>query len=64
MKHTKQELIQWQNLPLNIKILMTKERIRNWINEYGEDGVYAAPFAAAEDLLSANSCSSTTTSVV
>lgn len=40
VKHTIQELYQWQNLPLNIKILMTKERIRNWIDEYGEDGVY------------------------
>ena len=48
MKHTKQELIQWQNLPLNIKILMTKERIRNWINEYGEDGVYIS-FSGGKD---------------
>ena len=48
MKHTKKELIQWQNLPLNIKILMTKERIRNWINEYGEDGVYIS-FSGGKD---------------
>ena len=40
MKHTDEELAQWQALPLSIKELMTKERIRNWVNEWGEDGVY------------------------
>lgn len=38
-RHTIQELQQWQSLPLNVKILMTKQRIRDWINEYGEDGI-------------------------
>ena len=41
-KHTIQELLQWQALPLSIKIRMTMERIRNWVNEYGEDGVYVS----------------------
>lgn len=35
-KHTMQELYQWQALPLNIKVLMTAERVRNWVNEFGE----------------------------
>lgn len=47
-KHTLQELKQWQSLPLNIKILMTKERIREWIKEYGEDGVYVS-FSGGKD---------------
>lgn len=37
-KHTLQELQQWQSLPLSIKVAMTKDRIRNWVHEYGEDG--------------------------
>ena len=47
-KHTKQELYQWQALPLNIKVLMTAERIRNWVNEFGENGVYLS-FSAGKD---------------
>ena len=30
MKHTLEELRQWQALPLDIKVLMTMERIRQW----------------------------------
>lgn len=47
-KHTIEELYQWQALPLSIKVLMTKERIRNWVNEYGEDGVYVS-FSGGKD---------------
>lgn len=47
-KHTIQELYQWQVLPLNIKVLMTAERIRNWVNEFGEDGVYLS-FSSGKD---------------
>ena len=47
-KHTLQELQQWQALPLNIKVLMTKDRIRNWIHTYGEDGVYVS-FSGGKD---------------
>ena len=47
-KHTKQELYQWQALPLNIKVRMTAERIRNWVNEFGEDGVYLS-FSGGKD---------------
>jgi 3'-phosphoadenosine 5'-phosphosulfate sulfotransferase (PAPS reductase)/FAD synthetase len=47
-KHTLQELKQWQALPLNIKVLMTKDRIRQWIKEYGEDGVYVS-FSGGKD---------------
>lgn len=43
-----QELYQWQALPLNIKVLMTAERVRNWVNEFGEDGVYLS-FSAGKD---------------
>ena len=47
-KHTMQELYQWQALPLNIKVLMTAERVRNWVNEFGEDGVYLS-FSGGKD---------------
>jgi len=47
-KHTMQELYQWQALPLNIKVRMTAGRIRNWVNEFGEDGVYLS-FSSGKD---------------
>lgn len=37
-KHTLEELKQWQSLPLDVKIMMSCDRIRDWIGEYGEDG--------------------------
>ena len=42
MKHTRQELAQWQALPLGIKVRMTQQRIRDWVREYGVDGVYVS----------------------
>lgn len=48
MKHTDNELKQWQALPLHIKELMTKARIRAWTNEWGEDGVYIS-FSGGKD---------------
>lgn len=47
-KHTIEELYQWQSLPLNVKVLMTKERIREWVREYGIDGVYVS-FSGGKD---------------
>ena len=47
-RHTKEELRQWQALPLEVKILMTKERIRQWVNEFGEDGVCVS-FSGGKD---------------
>ena len=37
-----------QSLPLNAKIEMTKQRIRDWVNEFGEDGVYLS-FSGGKD---------------
>lgn len=34
-KHTMDELKQWQALPLSIKLRMTQQRIRMWVNENG-----------------------------
>lgn len=48
MKHTSEELKRWQSLPLDVKIQMTKSRIRAWIKEYGEDGVYVS-FSGGKD---------------
>lgn len=47
-KHTMEELRQWQALPLSVKLLMTKERIRQWVNEFGEDGVCVS-FSGGKD---------------
>lgn len=48
MKHTYDELRLWQALPLSIKIRMTEERIRMWVKEYTEDGVYLS-FSGGKD---------------
>ena len=36
-KHTRDDLIQMQSLPLSAKILMTKRRIRDWYDYF--DGI-------------------------
>ena len=46
--HTIDELRQLQSMPLSIKIKMTQNRIREWIREYGEDGVYIS-FSGGKD---------------
>ena len=45
---TKTELIMLQSLPLDIKILKTKIRIQEWIDNYGEDKVYVS-FSGGKD---------------
>ena len=47
-RHTLQELKQWQKLPMNIKVAMTAERIRAWVQYFGEDGVYIS-FSGGKD---------------
>lgn len=47
-KHTRDELRQWQALPLSIKVRMSMERIRMWVREYGEEGVYVS-FSGGKD---------------
>lgn len=47
-ERTIQDLWQLQGLPLNLKIRMTKDRIRQWIQTYGEDGVYVS-FSGGKD---------------
>ena len=48
MTRTIQDLQMLQALPLNLKISMTKARIRQWVNEFGEDGVYVS-FSGGKD---------------
>ncbi len=45
---TRQDLQQMQALPLDIKVRMTQNRIRQWVNEYGEDGVFVS-FSGGKD---------------
>lgn len=47
MKHTKNELAQMQSLPLNIKIQMTKRRIREWYEFW--DGQVRVSFSGGKD---------------
>ncbi len=47
-KHTIQELQTRQALPLNLKIALTKSRIRDWVDWYGESGVYVS-FSGGKD---------------
>ena len=45
---TIQDLQQKQALPLNIKVRLTQARIREWINEFDESGVYVS-FSGGKD---------------
>ena len=47
-RHTLPELYQYQALSLNAKIAMTRSRVREWIETYGEDGVYIS-FSGGKD---------------
>jgi len=49
-KHTKEELQELQALPLKVKIMKTKLRIREWVNQYGLNGVYVS-FSGGKDSL-------------
>ena len=48
MARTLQDLQEKQALPLDLKIRLTKDRVRAWINEFGEDGVYIS-FSGGKD---------------
>ena len=37
-----------QALPLNLKVQLTKQRIREWVNHYGLDGVFVS-FSGGKD---------------
>lgn len=47
-KHKLWELKQMQSLSLSAKIQMTRQRIRGWVDEFGEDGVYVS-FSGGKD---------------
>ena len=47
-KHTISDLYQMQSMPLSIKVRMTENRIRGWVEQYGRDGVYVS-FSGGKD---------------
>ena len=47
-KHTRDELALFQSLPLEVKIRMTEDRIRGWVDEYGQEGCYVS-FSGGKD---------------
>ena len=46
--HTIQHLQELQGLPLNLKVKLTKQRIREWVGHFGQDGVYVS-FSGVKD---------------
>lgn len=48
MERTDADLKMLQALPLDIKVAMSCTRIRAWVNEFGEDGVYVS-FSGGKD---------------
>lgn len=49
--HSLDDLKQYQALPLSVKTLMSKNRIRKWVNEYGEDNVCVRMTLSPESLV-------------
>lgn len=47
-KHTIEELYQMQSLPLEVKIGLSRERIRGWVKQFGEEGTYIS-FSGGKD---------------
>ena len=47
-KRTKQELQQLQALPLRLKVMLTEQRIREWVDECGLEGV-GVSFSGGKD---------------
>ena len=47
-ERTIQDLRQLQAYPLDLKVKLTKQRIREWVNEFGTDGVYVS-FSGGKD---------------
>ena len=45
---TREELTQLQSLPLEVKIKKTEQRIKEWVDHWGEDGVYIS-FSGGKD---------------
>lgn len=45
---TRNELTQLQSLPLELKVMRTQQRIREWVQYYGVDGVYVS-FSGGKD---------------
>lgn len=45
---TQEDLQYFQSMPLDIKVAMTKTRIREWVNHYGESGTYIS-FSGGKD---------------
>lgn len=45
---TREDLKELQSYPLDMKIWLTRQRIREWVREFGEDGVYVS-FSGGKD---------------
>ena len=45
---SKDDLRYFQSMPLSVKVRMTQQRIREWVREFGENGVYVS-FSGGKD---------------
>ena len=48
MRRSMKELQELQALPLKYKVMITEQRIKDWVEEFGEDGVYIS-FSGGKD---------------
>jgi len=48
MSHLMKQLQELQALPLKYKVMITEERIKEWVEEFGKDGVYVS-FSGGKD---------------
>lgn len=46
--HTPEELKELQALPLNLKVALTKQRLREWVRKFGQEGTYVS-FSGGKD---------------
>ncbi len=47
-RHTKEDLAIMQALPLDLKVRLTEDRVRAWVDKYGENGVFVS-FSGGKD---------------
>ena len=51
MKHEKKELAYYQSCDLRVKLLLTRQRVRDWINVYGTDSCCVRMTLSPESLV-------------
>ena len=50
-KHEREDLEEFQSYGLNLKVKLSRQRIRDWVNEYGVDNCYVRMKLSPESLV-------------